>query len=141
MKAFRSVIPALGLLLFVSSAYAQSEAVSARIPFDFIVGKQVYSAGTYLLIPQARPTPAVFIRSTDGGKVGVVLTQDCQKRDPAANTTLTFDRYGDQYFLKQIWTQGNTRGREFPESPGERKLLALNHQEHDEVTVAGLVLH
>lgn|SRR5215469_6495043 len=141
MKALRSVIPTLGMLLVVSGAHAQSDTVSVRVPFDFIVGKQVYSAGNYLFSSQARSIQAVFIRSTDDRKVGLVLTQNCQKFNPAAKTMLTFDRYGDQYFLKQIWMQGNTRGREFPKSPIEKKLLALNRQEHDEVIVAGLVIY
>jgi hypothetical protein len=35
----------------VSAAHAQSGAVSARVPFDFVVGNETYSAGDYLLVP------------------------------------------------------------------------------------------
>jgi hypothetical protein len=43
------------------------------------------------------------------------------------NTTsrakLVFHRYGDQYFLYQVWAAGATSGRQFPKSRSEREVL------------------
>src|SRR2546425_10790510 len=33
---------------------------------------------------------------------------------------LVFHKYGDQYFLEQIWSGGEQEGTQVPESPGER---------------------
>ena len=141
VKALHCVVFGLGLLLIVPAAHAQSSTVSAHVPFDFIVGEQVYSAGNYMLSPEGMITSSILIRNTDDGKAGLVLTQSCENLHRAAKTVLIFHRYSDQYFLEQVWVEGNTRGRQFPKSPIERKLLALNHQADDEVIVAALVTH
>ena len=85
MKTLRSVVFALGLLLVVSAAHAQSGAVSARVPFDFVVGNQVYSAGDYLLRPQGTDHLYVYlrrhgyentlIRNMDESKNGMIITR------------------------------------------------------------------
>ena len=41
------------------------------------------------------------------------------KAQPADGTTLVFQRLGDNYFLYQVWTAGNSLGREFPMSKAE----------------------
>ena len=91
----RSVVFALGLLLVVSAAHAQSGAVSARVPFDFVVGKQVYAAGNYLLSPRGMSNESMLIHNTDEEKAGFVLTQSCEKSEPAEKTGLIFHRYGE----------------------------------------------
>src|SRR5215470_6633021 len=138
MKALRSVVFALGLLLVVSAAHAQSGRVSARVPFDVIVNNHLYAAGDYMLSPDGMTNPSVLIRNTDDQKAGLVLTRSCEKSKPAEKTVLIFQRYGDQYFLDQVWTEGSTRGRQFPKSKIETQ-LAMNHQDREEVIVAGLV--
>jgi len=141
VKALHCVVFGLGLLLIVPAAHAQSSTVSAHVPFDFIVGEQVYSAGNYILSSEGMTTSSILIRNTDDRKAGLVLTRSCENLHPAAKTVLIFHRYSDQYFLEQVWVEGNTRGRQFPKSPIETKLLALNPQAHDEVIVAALVTH
>ena len=141
VNALYCVVFSLGLLLIVPAAHAQSSTVSAHVPFDFIVGEDVYSAGNYRLNPEGMATSSVLIRNTDDRKGRLVLTQSCENLRPAAKTVLIFHHYGDQYFLEQVWVAGDTRGREFRKSPIERKLLALNHQADDEVIVAALVTH
>jgi hypothetical protein len=39
---------------------------------------------------------------------------------PKNESTLVFHKYGDQYFLEQIWTGGEQDGTQLPESRGER---------------------
>ena len=126
MKVLRSVVFALGLLLVVSAAHAQSAAVSANIPFDFIVGKQVYPAGNYLLRPWGTVHGDILIQNRDESRDSRVLTEDCTKLGEAEKTVLIFHRYGDQYFLEQVWLEGNTIGRQFLKSNIEAQ-LANNH--------------
>src|SRR5215469_13958893 len=138
MKVLRSVVFALGLLLVVSAAHAQSGAVSANIPFDFIVGKQVYPAGNYLLRPWGTVHGDILIQNRDESRDSRVLTEDCTKLGEAEKTVLIFHRYGDQYFLEQVWIEGNTIGRQFRKSKIETQ-LAKNHQDREEVNVAANV--
>jgi len=139
MKALRSVLFALGLLLVVSAAHAQSGAVSARVPFDFVVGNQVYSAGDYLLSSWGTANESILIRNTDESKGRLVLTQSCARLEKAEKGVLIFHRYGDQYFLYEVWTEGSTLGRRFPKSKIETQ-LAKNHTV-EVVMVAAPITH
>ena len=134
MKALRSVVFALGLLLIVSAAHAQSGAVSASVPFDFVVGNQVYAAGNYLLSPWGTVHESILIQSRGESQNGMVLTHPCEKLNQAEKTVLVFHRYGDQYFLEQVWLKGHTIGRQFPESKIETQ-LAKKHTENREVVM------
>jgi hypothetical protein len=44
-------------------------------------------------------------------------------RDATSKAKLVFHRYGDQYFLYQIWPAGATTGRQFLKSHSEREIL------------------
>jgi hypothetical protein len=41
---------------------------------------------------------------------------------PADKTKLVFNQYGNQYFLSQIWVNGETRGRQLPKSSREKEV-------------------
>ena len=148
MKTLRSVVFALGLLLVVSAAHAQSGAVLARVPFDFVVGNRVYSAGEYLLSSQGTDHLYIYqrrhgyentlIRNMDESKDGMVITRPIKKLDKAEKTVLIFHRCGDHYFLEEVWTEGSTLGRRFPKCKIETQ-LAKNHIDIEVVMVAALV--
>ena len=126
MKVLRSFVLALGLLLVVSAAHAQSGAVAANVPFDFVVGNEVYPAGNYLLRPWGAVRGSILIQNRDESRYRMVSTRVCQKLARAEKTVLIFHRYGDQYFLEQVTHEGNTIGRQFLKSNIEAQ-LANNH--------------
>jgi hypothetical protein len=41
-------------------------------------------------------------------------------------TKLVFDRVGDQYFLREVWTEGAKSGRQLPKSKLESELAKNN---------------
>jgi hypothetical protein len=47
-----------------------------------------------------------------------------EKIEAPSQTKLVFRRYGDRYFLYQIWVEGNNRGRELPMTPLEKELAS-----------------
>jgi hypothetical protein len=53
---------------------------------------------------------------------------------PSETSRLVFRRYGDQYFLAQIWMAGETSGHELPISRREAE-LAKNQQPSEDVIV------
>jgi len=141
MKILRSVVCTLGLLLAVSAARAQSVPVSANVPFDFVVGKQVFPAGNYLLSPGNSTGEAVVIRNTNEATYSsIIVTQSCLKSSPAEKTALMFHRVGNLYFLEQVWVEGWQSGRQFRKSPIETQ-MASNHNDREEVIVAALITH
>jgi len=43
--------------------------------------------------------------------------------------SLSFDRAGDKYYLRQIWTAGNSTGLECPKSRAEKEALVATNRE------------
>ena len=119
--AIASVV-VLSMAVAAVSARAQAGFVlAANIPFDFVVGKQTLPAGEYR-IEQLSGRSVLLIRSTDGHTSTVVMTMPALANDWQSESKLVFNRYGDQYFLSQIWTAGNQSGRELYKSPRETEL-------------------
>ena len=53
--------------------------------------------------------------------IKLVLPNACESSKAQETTKLVFHRYGDQYFLAQVWTEGNDRGSELPKSGANPK--------------------
>jgi len=139
MKNLRSVLLALTVLILATAAQAQTTNVKANIPFDFVVGGHAYSAGEYTVKSMSQ-SGAIRIDSADESEKGVTLSSACQKVQPATQTILVFQRLGDNYFLYQIWTEGNSAGREFPMSKAEVK-IAKDYSKPELVIVAANISH
>jgi hypothetical protein len=79
----------------------------------------------------------MMIRSSDDKVVNGFLPNVCESGKVPEVSKLVFHRYGSQYFLTQIWTAGNARGKELPESGRERE-VAMDYTPQDVVVVATL---
>jgi hypothetical protein len=132
MKTLRPFLAVFALLFVATAAHAQHTAVTATIPFNFVVGDRAYAAGDYEL-----QSNGPVLRITDGDKmlIGTVISNACEQVLPSNDTKLVFRRMGGYYFLDQIWVAGHTTGRELPRSKSETR-LAQNHVEVDSVIVA-----
>jgi hypothetical protein len=122
MNRLRSAFFGLGLLLVASAVQAQDNGVKADIPFDFVVGNQMLPAGEYTIVNQGHVNQAILIRSDEGKTAILSLTQSCSSLNPSAKTKLVFHTMAGRYFLYQIWTQGNSSGRQLPKSKAEVEL-------------------
>ena len=140
MKNLRSILLALTVLLLATAAQAQTTNVKASIPFDFVVGDHTYSAGEYTVESLSQNSAAIRIDNADESEKGMTLSNACQKGQPADGTTLVFQRLGDNYFLYQVWTEGNTTGRELRMSKAQVQ-LAKNNSKPELVIVAANISH
>ena len=137
MKTIRTLLT-ITLLLGAVSVYARAESrplVKASIPFSFTVGNQSFPAGDYTIStvqPQSRDV--IQLRSADGERVSFVFTLPSSSLDPSAQTKLIFQHYGSTYFLSQIWTLGDSAGRELV-IPNRAKESAQNGSISDVTTV------
>jgi hypothetical protein len=122
MKKQLFAIVGLGLLLAIASASAQTAALKANIPFSFIVNKADLPAGEYTLQTVGSTATAMLIESADGQTTSMVLPNACAALHPSEKTRLVFHRYGDRYFLAQVWVAGNEMGRELPKSSRETEV-------------------
>ena len=127
----------LGLLLATASAYAQTGVVKANVPFNFIVNKTELPAGQYSIRPLGMTGVAMSINSSDHSVVKAILPLACESAEVQKTSKLVFHRYGSQYFLAQIWTEGSNRGEELPKS-GRESEVAMDYPVQNVVVVASL---
>ena len=108
------------------SAKAQSlnYKLTANIPFDFSVGGEKLPAGKYWIsrAQQSNGDTVVQIRSTDLHSNAIHFTIPVLASRPVKISSLVFHRYGDEYFLAEIWPVGSETGRELPKTRAEREL-------------------
>jgi hypothetical protein len=140
MKNLRSILLALTVLLLATAAQAQTTNVKASIPFGFVVGDHAYTAGEYTVKSMNQSGVPIRIDNADESEKGIILSTACHKSQPAAGTTLVFQRLGDSYFLYQIWTEGSSSGREFRMSKAQVQ-LAKNDSKPELVIVAANISH
>lgn len=124
------------LLVMVSAGCAQSgsQIVNVKIPFNFNIGAQRFLAGQYDLKPLLQHT--IMLRNQNGRGLTNINSISVESRETPSTTTLIFNRYGEHYFLSQIWVAGDTVGREIPKCRSEfefakvigsaEELVALN---------------
>lgn len=124
-KQVLTTVALLSLLVtLVMSGYANSGRIMVDIPFAFTAGKATLPAGKYVVEQTSTINNVLLIRAAEGkGKTFVtVMSNDTQQR-AQSKAKLVFHRYGDTYFLSQIWEQGSTIAHEIPKSAAERELL------------------
>jgi hypothetical protein len=130
----------LGLFvaLAVVPVHAQfQDSVRVSIPFAFIVGEKTMPAGDYTLEPANNNGlyTRLLIRSRDGHTAMIISTGVVQAKEFQEEAKLTFNHYGDQYFLSQVWTPGTVYGRQL-KMPDIEASIAKSGAQKDTVSVA-----
>jgi hypothetical protein len=128
--------------LAVTSVQAQGVNMSVTIPFDFTVGGKTLPAGEYYLQRTADGArPVTQIRSRDK-ILSIYLPQShpVQDMEVPQESKLVFNKYGDQFFLSQVWIFGRRIGEELPRTSKERGVqrnMAGAHRKAESVAIAG----
>src|SRR5215472_18644634 len=123
---------ALALLAATQTVRAQ-EPVLANIPFAFTVRDTALPAGEYRVDRVRDGSSVLLIRCTEGKPAIMVMTLPASSNGPQDKTKLIFHRYGNRYFLAQVWSAGSSRGRELPKSAKEKEqALAARNVTPDE---------
>ena len=117
-----------------TSAKAQSlqYKLTANIPFDFTVADKKFQAGEYTFgrAQQTAGDMVVQVRRTDGHANTHGITIPVIRLTADNKATLIFRRYGEEYFLAEVWPAGANTGRALPKSCGERD---VERKVHDNV--------
>lgn len=128
-----TLLSAIAILTSVASAQGQSLAYKAKfnVPFDFAFGAKKLPAGKYSIgrAIYSSDDTTVSMTNLDGHSTVIVLSNAVITSRANSRASLVFHRYGNEYFLIQVWPAGATTGREFSESKRERALqrqLAAN---------------
>jgi hypothetical protein len=107
MKSARTLIT-ICLLFPAAALFAQTEGqrlMKVNIPFAFSVEDHSLPAGEYLVFT-VTPERSIRIVNTDGKHSAVVNTLPNYAKSPSENSRMVFHRYGNEYFLAQVWTGG-----------------------------------
>jgi len=112
-------------LVSVTSAYAETTSMRAHIPFQFRAGSALLPAGQYQ-VDYASAFSRLMLRATENG-AGVYLPHWPTQRSATAPQSgmLVFHKYGEHYFLRQVWSPGQSEGYELPASKVERELARM----------------
>lgn len=142
MKKFVTASTKIGMLMLISiaalaaSAKAQTlgNALRANIPFDFTVAGKKLAAGHYSITRATRTNGDLVleVNSLDEHSRVFPITSRMETLTARDKSVLIFHRYGDEYFLAQVWAAGSTTGRAFIKSRRERQLA----QEQQRVAAA-----
>jgi hypothetical protein len=109
-------------LFMTTAATAQTIKLQANVPFDFTVDGTLLPAGQYLVQSLDDQGRAVSFRSLDSNAKTLMMTRPVETLNVASDTKFVFHHVGDQYFLSQIWVQGNNLGHEVPLTATEKQL-------------------
>lgn len=121
-----TLLSAMLLLTAAASAQGQSLANRARfnVPFDFSFGEKKLPAGQYSIGRALNSSDDITlsVADRDGRSKGFQLSNAVITSQAKTRAVLVFHRYGDEYFLAQVWQAGATTGRQFHVSKKEREL-------------------
>jgi hypothetical protein len=118
-KSVLSLIAISSLLassLVVLAANVQGN-IKAEVPFDFMVGKSKLSAGQYTI---QRGTSHSSLKLRGEKSSIMVLTYSGSTSGTPSHAKLVFHKYGDQYFLAQVWDEGSTTADNLMATKAER---------------------
>ena len=90
--------------------------------FVFHVGNSMLPSGEYI-VDNAAPG-LVRLRSADSKSVAMIITIPVQTFDTPSQGKLVFNKYGDEYFLSQVWRAGSSTGSELRKTRREAEVAA-----------------
>jgi hypothetical protein len=134
LKGFTMVmlVAALALVTVVASANGQSRSVRANIPFEFIIGDKTLAAGNYQIAAATASGEVLRIRNATAKDGAMRLT--AQLGGESKQAKLVFHRYGERYFLVEVWAGEGHDGVALLQSKQEQSIereLAMTNAKKD----------
>lgn len=103
----------------VSNAQSNRRVV-ATIPFEFSIDYKTLPAGDYTIQTLASAGDALLIQKVDGSTSVFRQSNAIDSLGKESPACLVFHRYGQRYFLAEVWNGSNSGGRRLPKSNPER---------------------
>jgi hypothetical protein len=128
-KTGRSMLlPLFFSLIFAASVWpAKTQAqiignIAADVPFQFHVGNTTLPAGRYVIHQlEGSDLTMMQISSADGKMSALFNVESAEAKTTPEKSELIFNKYGDQYFLSELFDEGNVDGNKLIESRDERQ--------------------
>lgn len=113
----------VAVLALVMNVNAQTK-MKADVPFSFTVGEKALPAATYTVSELS--SHAMVIRAADYSGGTIIQYQSAEKLN-SQSPKLVFHKYGDRYFLYEVWS-GSNEGMEIRESKFEKEIKLAGNQ-------------
>ena len=92
--------------------------VITNVPFPFVVANRALPPGKYIVTPISEATFRIYA----GKNQGVIFqTHSVQGRAQDGAAKVVFHRYGDTYYLSEVWGAASTIGSQLFTSRSERE--------------------
>jgi hypothetical protein len=137
---------AAGLFVIAAVAFARADSsvtLTAKVPFAFFVGTDTLPAGEYTFNEVAKGL--LLIRRDRSAQV-LHMTYSGASPGSSAGPRVVFHRYGDQYFLSEVYNGTQNASRQIPVSKLEKEQIEAgahsvvqNSSRHEVIVLATLV--
>jgi hypothetical protein len=138
MSKFRAILLAITFagapLCPASHAQDLEGAVVVNVPFAFEYGSGHFRPGLYTIRMESRSI--LELRGEKGSRFAMANLDEDNR--PSKTTKVVFPRYGGQYFLHEVWLEGETSHTSCMPSKAEKLEMSANRTAPTGVEVAAL---
>lgn len=112
---------AIVAVLLTAAAAGQSRRAEqiVEVPFPFVVADHTLPAGRYFVTNIAETRLRIYNSTRQSA---FAQTHSVQGDAPEGSGKMVFHRYGDVYFLSEVWTPGRDSGQQLTRSRAEEEL-------------------
>lgn len=103
------------------------------VPFAFMAAGVHLPAGSYIV---SHVDPYLILIETQDGKARALVHVAIENANSSTPTKLVFNKYGEQYFMAQVWTEQDQQVHHCTKCPAEMTLLARARQAEKVVIMA-----
>jgi hypothetical protein len=103
------------------------------VPFAFTAAGVHLPAGPYIV---SHVDPSLIMVETRDGKARALVHVAIENSSSSTPTKLVFNKYGDQYFMAQVWTEQDQQVHHCTKCPAEIQLVAQTQQAEKVVIMA-----
>ena len=109
-------------LLMTAAASAQTVHMKATVPFNFIAVGTTLPAGEYEIQSTGAEDKVLVIRNRNSSQAVLVFSNSAEALNASSSTKLVFHRYGNRYFLSELWVEGDRLGHQVTPSSQETEV-------------------
>ena len=113
-----TLLVAVAFVTAVAPAKGQSVALRANVPFEFSVGDKPLASGVYRVTRISHDAMTIAGREDSAIRLSIAI----ESNKVQEQGKLVFHRYGENYFLAEVWTAGDKTGRKLLKSKQERRI-------------------
>jgi hypothetical protein len=124
------------LPLLAAAQLTSNERITAKVPFEFVLGSKVVPAGDWTVQSANMNSSILQIRNTDAGVSMFTMPSAATSKKISRDYTLVFHKYGNNYFLAEVTITGRREGYRLPVTKAEAELRAHNVPATNEILLA-----